>query len=135
MIRRPPRSTLFPYTTLFRSSRLLPAVGRKQNASRAVELDFLRARDPEPADATQSLVELRLVVERADDALPRRERIHVEALLLRHHDQVALVLRERAPVSRRNAHPTLRVDRVLIAPNEHARFMGKGWDFIPLRPT
>src|SRR3712207_7929247 len=26
MIRRPPRSTLFPYTTLFRSSLLLPAV-------------------------------------------------------------------------------------------------------------
>src|SRR5436190_7955625 len=26
MIRRPPRSTLFPYTTLFRSSALLPGV-------------------------------------------------------------------------------------------------------------
>src|SRR2546421_3553800 len=25
MIRRPPRSTLFPYTTLFRSARLIPA--------------------------------------------------------------------------------------------------------------
>src|SRR5260221_1830548 len=28
MIRRPPRSTLFPYTTLFRSSRLLPRICR-----------------------------------------------------------------------------------------------------------
>src|SRR3989442_10051282 len=28
MIRRPPRSTLFPYTTLFRSERNLLAVGR-----------------------------------------------------------------------------------------------------------
>src|SRR3712207_9480836 len=28
MIRRPPRSTLFPYTTLFRSDRLLVATGR-----------------------------------------------------------------------------------------------------------
>src|SRR3712207_8053641 len=27
MIRRPPRSTLFPYTTLFRSGRHLPGVG------------------------------------------------------------------------------------------------------------
>src|SRR5690349_23548801 len=27
MIRRPPRSTLFPYTTLFRSSRVVPAQG------------------------------------------------------------------------------------------------------------
>src|SRR5688572_9773914 len=29
MIRRPPRSTLFPYTTLFRSLQKLPGVGRK----------------------------------------------------------------------------------------------------------
>src|SRR5256886_17327238 len=28
MIRRPPRSTLFPYTTLFRSLRRLPGIGR-----------------------------------------------------------------------------------------------------------
>src|SRR5438067_8304168 len=28
MIRRPPRSTLFPYTTLFRSLRLRPSAGR-----------------------------------------------------------------------------------------------------------
>src|SRR6478735_10261820 len=30
MIRRPPRSTLFPYTTLFRSRRLAPAAQRPQ---------------------------------------------------------------------------------------------------------
>src|SRR2546427_6472604 len=42
MIRRPPRSTLFPYTTLFRSRRLAPRVqasngwsGRGQGVSRA----------------------------------------------------------------------------------------------------
>src|SRR5258707_4791253 len=29
MIRRPPRSTLFPYTTLFRSGRALVEVGRR----------------------------------------------------------------------------------------------------------
>src|SRR5260370_16134687 len=29
MIRRPPRSTLFPYTTLFRSDRVEPRVGRQ----------------------------------------------------------------------------------------------------------
>src|SRR3712207_8383909 len=42
MIRRPPRSTLFPYTTLFRSSvllsRLLDAVGRWRAAERNVRL-------------------------------------------------------------------------------------------------
>src|SRR3712207_9406762 len=30
MIRRPPRSTLFPYTTLFRSAGLLPGGGRRR---------------------------------------------------------------------------------------------------------
>src|SRR5258705_7780109 len=38
MIRRPPRSTLFPYTTLFRSVRLFPtyAVGRRALAATSV---------------------------------------------------------------------------------------------------
>src|SRR5258708_24465155 len=38
MIRRPPRSTLFPYTTLFRSGRDVASGGatrRRQNAARA----------------------------------------------------------------------------------------------------
>src|SRR3712207_7232115 len=39
MIRRPPRSTLFPYTTLFRSDRLLQ-VGRKRRL--AVRRDQMR---------------------------------------------------------------------------------------------
>src|SRR5207249_4628000 len=59
---------------VLREPRLLPAVGRNQNASRAIEFGFPRARDPEAADTTQTLVELRLFVERADDALPHRER-------------------------------------------------------------
>src|SRR3712207_7590395 len=33
MIRRPPRSTLFPYTTLFRSGAALPATWRKRASS------------------------------------------------------------------------------------------------------
>src|SRR2546429_3257453 len=49
MIRRPPRSTLFPYTTLFRSSELLaspvpvtlePASGVKGNPPAALRLPF-----------------------------------------------------------------------------------------------
>src|SRR5689334_24532787 len=36
MLRRPPRSTLFPYTTLFRSRTILPAIGiRSLNLSQA----------------------------------------------------------------------------------------------------
>src|SRR2546428_899362 len=34
MIRRPPRSTLFPYTTLFRSSRFFRAAGKAELAVR-----------------------------------------------------------------------------------------------------
>src|SRR3712207_7163410 len=34
MIRRPPRSTLFPYTTLFRSRAAVPLRGRSQPAGR-----------------------------------------------------------------------------------------------------
>src|SRR3712207_7538667 len=40
MIRRPPRSTLFPYTTLFRSWRGLPARIRNTLARRRGEYDF-----------------------------------------------------------------------------------------------
>src|SRR5438034_3797087 len=36
MIRRPPRSTLFPYTTLFRSSRALVGAGVRRRAGRPV---------------------------------------------------------------------------------------------------
>src|SRR2546426_11153393 len=37
MIRRPPRSTLFPYTTLFRSQQLEQLAGRPSAQVRAVE--------------------------------------------------------------------------------------------------
>src|SRR2546426_2717387 len=39
MIRRPPRSTLFPYTTLFRSLALAPAQHAKEKAALALELN------------------------------------------------------------------------------------------------
>src|SRR2546430_4520643 len=40
MIRRPPRSTLFPYTTLFRSARLMAWVGLPgQRSHRRLEAD------------------------------------------------------------------------------------------------
>src|SRR2546422_5034169 len=52
MIRRPPRSTLFPYTTLFRSRRpgageefLEPGVTRRQKVAQQVELTPGRLQD------------------------------------------------------------------------------------------
>src|SRR2546426_6938790 len=44
MIRRPPRSTLFPYTTLFRSPLIQFIVARRRDAG--------RVRDGDEADAT-----------------------------------------------------------------------------------
>src|SRR2546427_11978901 len=48
MIRRPPRSTLFPYTTLFRSARRLPASVWQVGGPRRVRRGFLEHpyRDP-----------------------------------------------------------------------------------------
>src|SRR3712207_7719150 len=40
MIRRPPRSTLFPYTTLFRSLRALDEMGRRRSGARVHEWPF-----------------------------------------------------------------------------------------------
>src|SRR3712207_7154308 len=45
MIRRPPRSTLFPYTTLFRSSdrRVVPSADRPRRAARGAPPSAARA--------------------------------------------------------------------------------------------
>src|SRR2546426_6969369 len=48
MIRRPPRSTLFPYTTLFRSQ--LPLPRQPDAASRATRVDLPTRRAPLPGD-------------------------------------------------------------------------------------
>src|SRR2546429_6985269 len=53
MIRRPPRSTLFPYTTLFRSRvllALLEQVAHARGADAHEHLDEVRARDGEERD-------------------------------------------------------------------------------------
>src|SRR2546430_8487928 len=54
MIRRPPRSTLFPYTTLFRSSRF-PAVASFLYIGRG---DLPRASKPHPRDTDRKSTRL-----------------------------------------------------------------------------
>src|SRR5258706_11598425 len=71
MIRRPPRSTLFPYTTLFRSA-VQPAVRRHQHArrndvvGRAFDVAAQRLRSEEHTSELQSLTNLvcRLLLEK-----------------------------------------------------------------------
>src|SRR2546430_9420197 len=45
MIRRPPRSTLFPYTTLFRSRRVLPRSGGRRTSRSTRPSRRVRPRD------------------------------------------------------------------------------------------
>src|SRR3712207_8973972 len=65
MIRRPPRSTLFPYTTLFRS---------REVAGRVVDVHVLRARvrrvDPARVRAGVPVVDDRVVLDARVGALP-----------------------------------------------------------------
>src|SRR5258708_14303546 len=57
MIRRPPRSTLFPYTTLFRSQELDDEPGLAR-AGFADETDDLGLPSPHPVERSQQLIEL-----------------------------------------------------------------------------
>src|SRR2546430_13751669 len=57
MIRRPPRSTLFPYTTLFRSDLRHPAAGNAADPDRRVEIDR-PGRDPRYARSEEHTSEL-----------------------------------------------------------------------------
>src|ERR1035438_2877608 len=76
MIRRPPRSTLFPYTTLFRSGHgiafLLPSVGIQKLPEIALLIE-----QPE-ADQWIVLVAGRLQVVAGED--PQAARVHRQAL-------------------------------------------------------
>src|SRR5947208_4102161 len=54
MIRRPPRSTLFPYTTLFRSGRTLPHPGTRRR-SRGRRCRGRRTRRPRSEEHTSEL--------------------------------------------------------------------------------
>src|SRR2546430_16130110 len=91
MIRRPPRSTLFPYTTLFRSpqaglrdianARHLAAGSRQDEVITQLRLHAEKARDPV---VPPEMLELRrhrhireaVAVVRKELALPREVRLH-----------------------------------------------------------
>src|SRR3712207_7551868 len=50
MIRRPPRSTLFPYTTLFRSELMRARLASEDVFVRATAADLIGELDPDPAN-------------------------------------------------------------------------------------
>src|SRR2546430_10036948 len=66
MIRRPPRSTLFPYTTLFRSSRMMTSAIARRAPSSASRPVYARGRSEEHTSELQSQSNLvcRLLLEK-----------------------------------------------------------------------
>src|SRR2546422_3044896 len=102
MIRRPPRSTLFPYTTLFRSSwppqhrhpQLARPPATERNAEREGE------HDGEPEDPEDRL---RLAVELAHPGKGRSEE-HTSELQSRLHLVCRLLLEKKKHKTTDNAH-------------------------------
>src|SRR2546429_4934120 len=88
MIRRPPRSTLFPYTTLFRShTNAGPGAERTADAraaAQSVRRWLLRRRSEEHTSELQSRLHLvcRLLLEKKK----KKEYRHCHACIQRHHD-------------------------------------------------
>src|SRR5258705_1142664 len=72
MIRRPPRSTLFPYTTLFRSQLAHHAFQTPHHAREPVVVEFVRRRSEEHTSELQSLRHLvcRLLLEKKKNTGP-----------------------------------------------------------------
>src|SRR3712207_8332369 len=87
MIRRPPRSTLFPYTTLFRSPVLLPVDGRR---------DAVSEHDPARAPALGGRrAEQRPVGPRLDPSRGRRSEEHTSELQSRQYLVCRLLLEKK----------------------------------------
>src|SRR3712207_7856651 len=95
MIRRPPRSTLFPYTTLFRS-----AVRLGQRAGERASHDPAFRGDPE-GRAQLVRAELRRLAERGDGRAAGRSEEHTSELQSRQYLVCRLLLEKKT-----NSHPT-----------------------------
>src|SRR2546430_12489861 len=82
MIRRPPRSTLFPYTTLFRSVFIVPELHQPapQVPVKGLRADDLLVRQPELDRVQHEGVALRTshAAVRADELLERGDLVHVD---------------------------------------------------------
>src|SRR3712207_8825244 len=98
MIRRPPRSTLFPYTTLFRSR------GRAGHSPpRSSDLQRLQERSPRPRRQIPRRIAEVGSEESTAAALPARSEEHTSELQSRQY-LVCRLLLEKKNSHRRNSH-------------------------------
>src|SRR3712207_8349768 len=98
MIRRPPRSTLFPYTTLFRSPELRASSGvqRVDDPVRAADDQHVHAADI--GNYRGGVV--RVVVPRLRSADPDRSEEHTSELQSRQYLVCRLLLEKKQPLPR-----------------------------------
>src|SRR3989449_8973299 len=98
MIRRPPRSTLFPYTTLFRSDLGDPR-GRLREGHAAVAAQDLRSLLVHETNLDRMLADLRaLPLEAQDEVEPRVHRgelLHPDVLKHAEHGELSGLVDER----------------------------------------
>src|SRR2546430_7719345 len=83
MIRRPPRSTLFPYTTLFRSAKAAPSTRSncaRRTASPASNRSRLRSEEHTSELQSQSNLVCRLLLEKK-----KKQEAGFPSLCYRHH--------------------------------------------------
>src|SRR2546422_8345816 len=93
MIRRPPRSTLFPYTTLFRSC--LPPSRSRRLGFLALLAQPLHVRGPEQAQAPRGLRRDRQASLVCESAHARRSEEHTSELQSRLHLVCRLLLEKK----------------------------------------
>src|SRR5256885_9333591 len=101
MIRRPPRSTLFPYTTLFRSADHFAAKYGWSPAEEPLHARFLRRRSEEHTSELQSPCNLvcRLLLEKKNR--PDNRTPHGQHQLMRRQREVpGLERQQRSPATR-----------------------------------
>src|SRR2546430_10684712 len=81
MIRRPPRSTLFPSTTLFRSTVHEPPLGEQREArKKCAECDCERRSEEHTSELqSQSNLVCRLLLEKKKQSPPAADGVHTRA--------------------------------------------------------
>src|SRR5437667_2933759 len=100
MIRRPPRSTLFPYTTLFRSISVARSSGRTDSASSLKRGYFAAAARPRVSSSASASAPS--VPPPGPNAITRSEEHTSE--LQSHHDLVCRLLLEKKKKKRKSQH-------------------------------